>query len=438
MNIIRYLLKLLKILLLGAVVLLAVILLILVTPSLWRKWVVYPSMEKELSELQQLRKEVPPLTDLKTYQGHIHMHTYWSHDSEGTLSDIIPAAKKHGVDFIFLSDHPRGNSDTIPRGYQGYYDGVLIEPGSEKRGLNVWPLDSAVIDWKMDIDTLIRNLVEAGGLVIYSHTEEPHPWDNPWYQGIEIYNFHTDTKDEKLGNVILNFTINGKKYRHWAYREIFDEQVPILALWDSLNRQRRIVGFAAIDTHENQNFRARMLPDGRVEWLGPNAKVIDTVSVNFFNRRLFNPPDQSGWVFKWMIDTYDAGFNYLANYVLADTLSVASLSDHMKKGHVYSAFKDLGDAAGFQFYAASPDSSISGILGDSVRVENIATLKAISPFPGEFRLIHNGTPVEISPGSQYEYTRSGPFEKGAYRIEVHLRLKGKTIPWLYTNPMYVY
>ena len=438
MNIIRFLLKLLKILLLVAVTALAVILIILATPSLWRKWVVYPAWEKELTEFQKLRKEVKPLTGLTTFQGHIHLHSYWSHDSEGTLSEIIPAAKKHGVDFIFLSDHPHGNADTFPRGYQGYYDGVLIEPGSEKRGLNVWPLDSAVIDWKQDIDTLIRNIVEAGGLVIYSHTEEPHPWDNPWYQGMEIYNFHTDTKDEKLGKVILNFTINGKKFRHWAYREIFDEQVPILALWDSLNRQRKIVGFAAIDTHENQNFRARMLPDGRVEWLGPNAKVIDTVSVNFLNRWLFHPPDENRWVFRWMIDTYDEGFRYVSNYVLADTLSVGSISDHMKKGHVYTAFKGLGDASGFQFYAASPDGSISGILGDSVRMENIGALKVISPFPGEFRRIHNGTPVEIYPGNQYEYTRSGPFEKGAYRIEVHISMKGKTIPWLYTNPIYVY
>ena len=72
----------------------------------------------------------------------MHVHSYWSHDSEGTLADIIPAAKINDIDFIFLTDHPRGNIDTLPRGYNGCYEKVLIVPGSEKQGFDAWPLDS--------------------------------------------------------------------------------------------------------------------------------------------------------------------------------------------------------------------------------------------------------------------------------------------------------
>lgn len=54
--------------------------------------------------------------------------------------------------------------------------------------------------------------------------------------------------------------------------------------WDQLNRTRKIIGFSAIDAHENQNLRARYLPDGQVLWVGNNGKNIDTMEVSFWNK----------------------------------------------------------------------------------------------------------------------------------------------------------
>ncbi len=219
---------------------------------------------------------------------------------------------------------------------------------------------------------------------------------------------------------------------------MFDEQTTILARWDSLNTKRKIVGFSAVDTHENQNFRARKLKDGRVQWVGPNAKPIDTVKVNFRNRWLFSKPDPDGWIFKWMIDTYPSGFNYITNYVLADTLSVPSLAANIKKGHLYTAFKSLGDAKGFLYYAVDHNNQIDAILGDSIQAEKVKELKAASPLPGRFRLIHDGKPVDQSSDNVYDYSWSGKMEKGAYRIEIYISLQDKTVPWLYSNPIYIY
>src|SRR5690606_23900961 len=103
----------------------------------------------------------------------------------------------------------------------------------------------------------------------------------------------TDTKDETLAPQIFNFLVNGKKYRIWALREMFDEQTRILARWDSLNITRKMVGFSAVDTHENQNIRARYIADGRAEWVGPNAKIIDTTKVTILNKWMFHEPDKS-------------------------------------------------------------------------------------------------------------------------------------------------
>ena len=221
-------------------------------------------------------------------------------------------------------------------------------------------------------------------------------------------------------------------------REFFDEQTPILARWDSLNRIRKIVGFSAVDAHENQNYRARYLKDGRVQWIGPNAKPVDTMEVKFWNKWIFEKPDKSGWIFKWLVDTYQASFNYITNYVIADTLSIPSLAENMKKGHLFTAFKSLADAKGFLYYTVNKNDSVNAILGDSVKIDQVKTLNAISPFPGQFRLIHDGKTVNISSDENYRFTWSEPLEKGAYRIEIHLKLQGKLIPWLYSNPIYIY
>ncbi len=413
-------------------------LLLVFARPLWHRWVTYPHIEKQVNEFQKLRKEPEAFTKLNTYRGVLHVHSYLSHDSKGTLNDFIPAAKNGGIDFIFLTDHPRNNLDTFPHGYRGTYDGVLIEPGSEKQGFDTWPLDTTIIDWKVNKDTIAKTVVSKGGIIFYAHTEEPHNWANPYFQGMEIYNFHTDAKDESLPPLILNFIVNGKKYRPWALREVFDEQTSILARWDSLNTHRKIVGFSAVDTHENQNFRAKYLKDGRIQWFGPNAKVIDTTTVNIWNSWLLDKPDENGWIFKWMIDTYREGFNYVTNYVLADTLSVSSITDNLKKGHIFTAFKSLGDAKGFMYYSKNQNDSINGILGDSVKIDQVKTLNAISPFPGQFRLIHNGKTVNVSSSEEYQYSWSEPIQRGAYRIEIHIQLNGKLVPWLYSNPIYIY
>ena len=434
----KKILKTLKYLILCLVLVIVLTFAWFVAKPLWNHWVIYPRLQESVAELQQLRKEPLPKTNMDVYRGVMHLHSYLSHDSEGTLLDLIPAAKKNGIDFMFLTDHPNYQLDTFPKGYNGFYDGVLIVPGTEKFGFVAWPLDSTVIDLKTDPDTIAKNIVLNGGLVYFSHTEQHRNWGNHWYKGMEIYNFHTDTKDEQVAPQIFNFLVNGNKFRIWALREMFDEQTRILARWDSLNVYTKVIGFSAVDTHENQNIRARYTPDGRIEWLGPNCNVIDTTSVNFLNRWLLSEPDANGWVFKWLIDTYMEGFDYITNYVFADTLSTRSLAKNLNKGHLYTAFKTLGDAKGFNFFALSQSDEVAGIMGDSVKISEVKNLGVVAPLPGQYRLIHNGKVIQTSSTDGYEFSFAGPFEPGSWRIEVHLNIKGKYTPWIYSNPVYLY
>ena len=196
MSILKNIIRALKYLFAALAVVIIIILVSFFAKPVWYHLVTYPRLEKTITEFKKLRKEPGPKTNLNVYRGIMHMHSYLSHDSEGTLYDIIPAAQNNGVEFLFLTDHPRFDLDTFPKGYHGFYEGVLIEPGSEKHGFVTWPMDSVVIDLKTNPDTIVKNVVENGGLMFFSHTEEKRNWGNPYYQGMEMYNFHIDIKDE--------------------------------------------------------------------------------------------------------------------------------------------------------------------------------------------------------------------------------------------------
>ncbi|MCK9411096.1 MAG: hypothetical protein M0Q53_02270 [Prolixibacteraceae bacterium] len=437
----RRLLKIIKNLFLTLIGLLLIGLLVVFAKPMWRHWVTYPNNQKQVEAFALRKKECPDVTGLKIYRGVMHLHSYWSHDSKGTINDLVDAAKLRNINFIFLTDHPHGNLDSFPRGYsRGLYDGVLLEPGSEKQGFDAWPLKDGVVNWNANKDSVSKQIVSNGGIVFYAHTEEPHNWANPWYQGMEIYNFHTNVKlKTSTWPILTDFLINGSKYRAWAYRTIFHRQTGILAHWDSINIQRKIVGFSAVDEHENVNFRARYTKDGRIQLMGIDTKPVGIYKVSFWNKWLLDTPDKDGWIFKWMlVNTYETSFNNSVNYLFADSLNLNNISHHIVEGHHFTAFKFLADATGFCYYGAGPDGSMKGMMGDSIKVADLKQLKAISPYPGRFALIKDGKTLEVTDGETYQYTFDKPLSKGAYRIEVEVKPGDEWQPWIYTNPIYLY
>lgn len=423
----------------GLLILLIVVFLILTFSSWTRHWIKYPRLEKQRAEIWLKYQKPDKIIELKEYKGILHAHTYWSHDSRGSIEEILPAAKQAKLDFLFFSDHPHGDLDTFPRSYHGTYDGIVIEPGTESsNGLMVCPMDSVVLDWEQGQDAIIKQVVDGGGLALYVHTEKPHDWDNPDYQAMEIYNIHTDMLDEEnLTPLILNFLVNGKKYRHWAFREMYDEQTEILANWDSLNMKRKIVGMAAPDAHNNQNFRARYLDNGLVEWVGPNANTIEIKEPGVREKLLCRQPDMAGWIFNFEVDTYFASFNYVNTHIFSDTLTNVSIKNHLVEGHAFIAFENLAEATGFQFYATDHQNEVSAILGDSVLSGSVSTLHAISPYPVQFKLLRNGKVIDkVDHVYSYEYNNNS--ESGNYRIVASLLFGKKWTTWVQTNPIYLY
>lgn len=425
---------------LGLVLVIIIILLIISIPYLWKNWVTYPNLEAERAELWTKYIKPQQYISLNEYKGVFHMHSYWSHDSRGKLEEILPAAKKAGYNFLFFSDHPHGKQDTFPRSYKGIYDDIIFEPGTENsNGFMVTPMDSVVLDWSRGDTTVIHEVVNNKGLVLFVHSEKDHKWDNPDYQGMEIYNIHTDFLDgnDGLYSIILNLIFNGSKFHHWIFREIFDEQNEILNNWDSLNTKRRIVGIAGVDAHNNQSYRARFTTDGKVEWIGPNAKTIEIVEPGIKEYILLDDPDSNGWTFNFEVDPYFVSFNHVANHVFSDTLTNFGIKNNLVSGHAFISFQSLANADGFQYFSTDLNDNLNAILGDSINVDKVTKLKVVSPFPVQIQLLKDGVIIdEIENVYNYEYKPDNVI--GNYRIVAKLFLDDKWIPWVYTNPIYLY
>lgn len=414
------------------------ILFCILTASAWKKnWIDYPRLDRERIALRSLHKPVFPKTNHLDYKGVLHSHSYRSHDSRGVLEEIIPAAQQAQLDFIFLSDHKRDVQDTFPRGYHGLYNGILIESGTESNGMMVSPMDSTILDWSQENETIQQEVIAMGGMVWYVHSEEAHEWGSQAYHGMEIYNIHTDFIDEDgLFPFLVNSLINGRTYKHWAYRELYNDQPAIWANWDSLNQHRRIVGMAAVDAHDNQSIRARYLEDGRVEWVGSNAKTLNIVEPGLREKWLLGEPDTAGWVFRMGIDDYFHSFNFVNTHILADSLSRLNLRDHLLAGHAYIAFESLAAASGFQFYATNASEEVLGIMGDSIPVAGVQ-LQSTSPLPVQFQLIRNGQIIdEKTDAYTYEFDPKG--QSGNYRLVARILLDNEWLCWVMTNPIYLY
>jgi hypothetical protein len=76
-------------------------------------------------------------------------------------------------------------------------------------------------------------------------------------------------------------------------------------------------------------------------------------------------------------------------------------------------------------------------LGDSISVESVHTLKAVSPYPVQFKLVKNGKVIETKDNA-YEYEFKPENSKGNYRIEAHLKFNEEYTAWVLTNPIYIY
>jgi acetyl esterase/lipase len=297
---------------------------------------------------------------------------------------VLKAAKEADVSVVMFTDH-RGPR---PETWSGFRDGVLFIPGSEDDHLLRYPADSA-----------------GRELRFLSHIEERPDMSSEGFQGMEIYNRHTDaTVHKEFTEYFQSAMKDPKEWKHLVAKEkefpdeLFaagtDVLPEFLARWDKETASRPFTGIAANDAHQNQ----------------------------IFNGTTFDP--------------YAVAFRHVSTHILARELTETDIRASLAAGHAYVAHDWLCDPTGFSFIAENNLGLFE--MGDRIPLGGLlvgsTSMHASLPIPAKLKLIRDGVVVAEDNTAKFAYA---PKEPGVYRLEAWLTVDGEERPWIFSNPIYV-
>lgn len=359
------------------------------------------SLRTALAELQSQRSPVMGLEGTKDFRGVIHVHSYLSHDSEGGPEEIIQGAKEAGLNFIIMTDHD--TPQIFTQGMQGWHQGILIIRGMEiikgchgaaDRCTSLLAIGLAgYFDHRpLTFQQVLDEVHRQGGVAIVAHPRGWRDWTLEGITGIEIYDILDDAMDKKwkFPKYFFDILYSYNEYPDEIFLSIQDRPVWHLKKWDQLTQERKMVGIAGNDAHQN---------------------------VKVMGRRL---------------DPYSLSFHYVTTHILAPQLDEPSVMSALRAGHAYVAFDLLSDATGFLFVGSG--GSHQAVMGDQFLYTPGQILTARLPSAGLIIVIKDGQPFRQCYCHHYSIPVEGP---GVYRVEVFLKVQNRWRPWIFSNPIYV-
>ena len=403
------------------------------------------------------RRRVSLKTGFNDYRAVLHAHAEDATHTGGNRPELLEAARRAGAQIVMLTDHVSPPRDFIKDSWRGLRDGVLFIPGAEDRGFLSFPISSiagTVADSRESYIELVRR---GGGNIFLSHVEERADWPTAQLDGLEIYNHHTDVKDEGAFNLWLQGALTDPvrlpelaaaltDYPQEVFGAQQDYLAEIIVKWDRDSRDHRLTGIAANDCHHNQVFTVTAIDDATVE-LGYITSKPTTTRVTAEKvpgvTALVRGKKPGELIARLDFDPYERSLRYVSTHILARELTETAVREALGRGHAFVAHDWLCDASGFAFLARTfPDRratatrarGTSAIMGDEVRLSGRLRLIAATPVKCTFKLIRNGELIQINNATRLEFEVK---TAGVYRVECWLELDGEQRPWVYSNPIYV-
>lgn len=425
------------------VILIALVVLYIFHEALYHRYVTFPRQEAAWKELRAQREAVNLDDGWEDFRGVLHTHSHFSHDSDMPFEDILAAAKSVGVEFLFFTDHCVNTKADFSLQWRGLHDGVLFAPGFEmQHGFMAWNLpEDVALPCMLDAGQLAYMIKEKGGILFFAHSEEPRMWDLPQLDGMEIYNIHTDFKDERSVwfdvpylNLVPDMVLNHTKYPLSTMRVMFDRHPDILKRWDDLNKTRHITGISANDAHRNIGIKVSYDGNGDLVVGDTSPKPGATVKLNFFTRALAHLFLRKGapgeTVYRVDFDPYANSISFVNTHLLAKELTQDELVGALLAGRAFVGFDSLADSSGFVYVARDGSRRIT--MGEAMQFSPGVELAMASPVPCRFTIVRNGEPVHTAEGRSLTWKPESP---GHYRVEAEVYSVDEWIPWVYTNPL---
>jgi len=393
------------------------------------------------------RKAVSLATGYNDYRAVLHAHAEDATHTGGTRPELLAAAKRAGVQIVMLTDHVRPERDFINDSWRGLRDGVLFIPGAEDRGFLSFPISSIKGREAGSREQYVEMVRSGAGSIFLSHVEERLDWPTDQLDGLEIYNHHTDVKDEGAFNLWLQGSFTDPlrlpelvaalaQYPEEVFGAQQDYLAEIIAKWDRDAPHHRLTGVAANDCHHNQVFTVTAIDENTAE-VGyitskpttsrVTADKVPGVAALVKGRR----PGEL--IAKLDFDPYERSLRYVSTHILARELTEPAVRDALKLGHAYVAHDWLCDATGFAFVART--SRRAGlIMGDEIKLDSELKVSAATPVKCTLKLIRNGEVIQSANANRLDFEVKTP---GTYRVEAWLELDGEQRPWIYSNPIYI-
>lgn len=349
---------------------------------------------------------------LHDYTGVIHIHSSYSFDGRISVPDILAAARKNNIDFLMLTDHSNLRAKEV--GLEGWQDGILLIVGQEiSPRFNHYlafrtetPILVSLGETNINPQTYIDQVNCNGGFGFIAHPDHSgskmfhvkhYPWKD-WkvsdYTGIGIWDFMTDWQSSLDGYL--------KALLCYFFPAFFLKGPPkeTLERWDSLTKAKPVVGIGELDNHD---FIWRFL--GLKVSIFPFAKALRFLKTHVLTEKPFTGDNNS---------------------------DISMIFSSLTKGRVYMAGEYYKEAKGFSYFVTEGEKM--GTMGDEFFIEDTATIKVKTPVSAKIRIIKDGQLFYEEITDEAICFANQP---GVYRVEVYLKIMGKFLPWIFSNPVYV-
>lgn len=242
-------------------------------------------------------------------RGVVHVHTDGSHDSPGTIEEVVHAAASAGVAWVAITEHPEPG--VLPE--TGRIRGVTVIPGFELRAVGGSLLAIGVTgrprERIRDPGKLVRWIHARGGVAFVAHMERARlaeyaaiPGEAP--DGLEIANLHAVALQRRLwlaaGLPFLPSSV--------VLRTLLQTPAENLSRWETVPAVQGVVG--GVDSH------------ARFRLLGPLGGTVDR---------------------------YSDMFRLLTTHVIARGTGIPAILDALRAGRSYVAWEGLAPVQRFRF-----------------------------------------------------------------------------------------
>jgi len=350
--------------------------------------------------------------ELYDYTGVIHFHSLYSFDGRVSIEEIIKAAGENGLDFLMLTDH--STLGARKDGFEGWNGGILLVVGQEItprfNHYLAFDINEELIFNENDIECKPQDYIDRvnalGGIGFIAHpdhegTKKFHVKHFPWqdwsvygYTGMGVWDFMTDWQStlKSLPSALI-------AYLFPAY-VLKGPRDKTLERWDHLNKEGRVVGIGELDNHDT-----------------PRKILGITVGIFPFKR----------------------AFRFTRTHLLLDNPlkgkaeeDIKALLNALANGRAYIAMEYFRDAKGFSFSLSDFNREVT--MGDEFSLKGEALLNVKIPEKGKIRIIHDS---RLFAETIDKDITCKILQRGIYRAEVYLKVRGKYRPWIFSNPVYV-